>query len=436
MVKNRHEYLRRPQIVRNENNDIIMDERLDFPIPPEIYKRPWGGIPFIYSFGDCFQLPPVKMKAIYDNSPGKPDSSDNFGRVAFSEFIDADHLESTDSVIVKMDNVLRQDNQSFLKTLHNLRNGSIDDDDVQFFLSRCMDKLSVEEKHKFHNAIHLVPVWSMADKIVYEYLMSFTVPIIKIRPKYSSIRCNGENHCVSECSYPVKIALCEGCVVMLLRNFIVEYNLMNGAIGIVRKIVYKHSDGPKSKNKQLPAYVIVEFNNVTIPDNNKAFPDHPANWVPIPLVTEHCEKRCCSISTIPLRVSIALSIHKSQGMTIGPNEIFERAIVYLPDISSNQRTSPGLELVGISRVTSPEYLAIGNISTSLHISNLKKIGKSKTNDTIKTFQTYLNGRSNLSCESVKEKIKSLDINGNTTNEETYENGCKFLLTWYNSLIQP
>ena len=312
------------------------------------------------------------MKAIYDNLPGKLDSSDNFGQIAFNDFIDSDHLDSTDSVIVKMDNVLRQENRSFLKTLDNIRNGTIDDDDVEFFLSRCMDKLNTEEKYSFQNDIHLVPVWNMADKIVYEYLMSFSVPIIKIRPRYTSIRSNGENHCVSECSYSTKVALCVGAVVMLLKIFIVEHNIMIGAIDIVRKIVYKNSDGPKCENKPLPSYVVVEFKNVKVPETKKAFPNHPANWIPIPIVTEHCEKKCCSITTIPLRVSIALSIHKSQGMTIGPGENFERAVVYLPDKSRNQRSSAGLELVGISRVTSPEYLAIGNESKSLCIVSLKK----------------------------------------------------------------
>ena len=52
-LKSRHEYLRCPQIIKNEDNGIILDESLDFSLPPEIYKRPWGGIPFIYSFGDC-----------------------------------------------------------------------------------------------------------------------------------------------------------------------------------------------------------------------------------------------------------------------------------------------------------------------------------------------------------------------------------------------
>ena len=79
------------------------------------------------------------------------------------------------------------------------------------------------------------------------------------------------------------------------------------------------------------------------------------------------------MTTIPLRVCVALTIHKSQGMTIGPGENFEHAVVYLPDKSKNQKSTAGLELVGISRVTSPEFLAIGNHSKSLCIANLKKL---------------------------------------------------------------
>ena len=47
-----------------------------------------------------------------------------------------------------------------------------------------------------------------------------TTPIIKLRPIYSTIRSSGENHCVSECSYPAKVALCEGAVVMLLKTLL------------------------------------------------------------------------------------------------------------------------------------------------------------------------------------------------------------------------
>ena len=210
---------------------------------------------------------------------------------------------------------------------------------------------------------------------------------------------------------------------------------MNGSVGIVRKIVYKNSLGPRDDSKPLPAYVIVEFKNVDILQEHKAFPNYPSNWIPIPVVTDHCEKKCCSMTTIPLRVCNALTIHKSQGMTIGPGENFERAIVYLPDKSMKQKTTPGLELVAFSRVTSPEYLAIGNISTSLPISQLKKIGQNPTNEKIKSFHKYLDDRSENSCNIVRNKIKSLDNSRHGNEEGTFEGGCRFLLSWYNNLHQ-
>ena len=66
-----------------------------------------------YSFGDCCQLPPAKMKAIYDDSCGKTDSSDNIRSIAFNDFINTDHLGTTDYVVVKMDNLLRQEDPIF-----------------------------------------------------------------------------------------------------------------------------------------------------------------------------------------------------------------------------------------------------------------------------------------------------------------------------------
>ena len=265
--KHRHEQLRRPQTVLDDNGNVIFDENDNFPLENEIFERPWGGIPFIYSFGDCCQLPPVKMKSIFDNSNGRPDSSDNIGRIVFNDFISADHMDTSQSVIVKMDEVLRQDNEVFLKSLNNMRNGSIDDDDVDFLLSRCLDNLDEEERQLFQNALHLVPTWNMTDEIIFNYLDSFDTPIMKLYPKYSTIRTNGLNHCISELSYPSKIALCEGAVVMLLKNFVVEINLMNGAVGVVRKIVYKETAGPHDNTKPHPAYIIVEFRNVVIPED-------------------------------------------------------------------------------------------------------------------------------------------------------------------------
>ena len=220
---------------------------------------------------------------------------------------------------------------------------------------------------------------------------------------------------------------------MLLRNFVVELNIMNGAVGIVRKIVYKEVAGPHDDMKPHPAYIIVQFKNVTIPEEKKAFPNLPSNCIPIPVITEHCEKRCCTMTTVPLRVCIALTIHKSQGMTVGPEENFEKVIVYLPDKGRGQRSTPGLELVAISRATAPECFAIGNPITSLNRSDIKKIGQCKTTQDVKAFHHYLGERVATSQEEARNSIKELDTGAANIEDKTFDGGCEILLEWFNSL---
>ena len=52
----------------------------------EVFNRPWGGIPFIYSFGDCAQLPPVMMTALYDEKAAKPNTADLLGKLLLLNF--------------------------------------------------------------------------------------------------------------------------------------------------------------------------------------------------------------------------------------------------------------------------------------------------------------------------------------------------------------
>ena len=64
---------------------------------------------------------------------------------------------------------------------------------------------------------------------------------------------------------------------------------------------------------------------------------------------------------------------------------------------------------------------------------LEKIGVSKTNENIKTFHKYVEKRSISTCKIVTENISSIDNSSSPGEEITYENGYKFLLSWFNSL---
>ena len=53
-----------------------------------------------------------------------------------------------------------------------------------------------------------------------------------------------------------------------------------------------------------------------------------------------------------------MTIHKSQGMTVGEGMDFEKLIVYFT--VAGQRTTPGIELVAFSRVKKLEDITVGN----------------------------------------------------------------------------
>jgi len=224
--------------------------------------------------------------------------------------------------------------------------------------------LEEEEQHKFDQALHLVCTWKEAKPIVLEYLATLhrktTAPIAKMKPFFESSRDDGKNCCVQETSYPLFNALCIGAKVMLLTNFIVEeWKVLNGSVGVVKDIIYENANGPVD-SAALPAFVVVYFPQADIPEDRKFHPHLHRNCVAVPVLHERCE-RCkrCTLKTIPLRICIALTVYKSQGMTIGElNAVFQYLIVHLP--SGTARNLVGQFLVACLRVTGPERLAFAN----------------------------------------------------------------------------
>lgn len=88
------------------------------------------------------------------------------------------------------------------------------------------------------------------------------------------------------------------------------------------------------------------------------------------------------MTAIPLQVCKALSIHKSQGMTVGEGKQFQKVIVYLP-VNGNKR--PGLELVATSIAVELNDFAIGNTLSQLTIQDLLNIGRTSAYNTRKLF---------------------------------------------------
>ena len=112
-------------------------------------------------------------------------------------------------------------------------------------------------------------------------------------------------------------------------------------------------------------------------------------------------------------------------MTIGPEQTFHLAVVYLPQ--PNSSSPPGLELVPILRATDTKCFAIGHDLATLSKMFIKKIGNSKAYDLRREFEAELTVKAQVSMNGIKEHIKALDQNNET---KTYDGGCQFLLSWY------
>ena len=115
-------------------------------------------------------------------------------------------------------------------------------------------------------------------------------------------------------------------------------------------------------------------------------------------------------------------------MTIGPNEHFERCVAYL--LEGKMRTSPGLELVSLSRVTNDTFLAFGNKPANLAANKIKRIGKTKACIERRAFVEQLKEQAMITQQRTKELITDQD----TSDNKTYEGGCNTLLQWFDNTV--
>jgi|SRR5947207_342938 len=129
--------------------------------------------------------------------------------------------------------------------------------------------------------------------------------------------------------------------VMLTRNVWQTKGLYNGALGTVRAILYVDRWQPPA----LPRSVLVEFDDYIGPSivpGEKIVPITPET-----VSFDPRSQRTGSIRQIPLVLGWAITIHKSQGLTLN------RAIV---DVGDSERNT-GTTYVGCSRVRSANNLA-------------------------------------------------------------------------------
>ncbi len=133
------------------------------------------------------------------------------------------------ATIVFMDDVVRQTDTRFKDLLQNMRQGYMNDDDINLIVGRVLENMTREEQQLFQSeGLHLVPTWKQAIAINLNYLqMELQSPIASYMAKMNTSRSEGKNCCLHECRLPLRSLLYVDAKVMLLVNYIVEYKLVN-----------------------------------------------------------------------------------------------------------------------------------------------------------------------------------------------------------------
>ncbi len=268
----------------------------------EILSKPFGGIQVIFC-GDFFQLPPVNRN---DARQGDFATESNAWREA-------------DPTVCYLTEQHRQNDDEYLEILNALRDGDIRRRHAEMLLKRQDVRTlgDVTELHTINidvDAINLRKLEQL-DEVEVQYEMTTT---------------GGENYVENlkrSCLAPAILRLKKGALVMAVRNS-PDKKYVNGSIGTVVDF------------EEATDWPIVEFRN------GKTVTMQPDSWE-----LRDGDRKRAGLSQVPLRLAWAITVHKSQGMTLDQARIdLRKAFV------------PGMGYVALSRVKSLDCLSLVGIN--------------------------------------------------------------------------
>ena len=250
---------------------------------------------------------------------------------------------------------MRQSGQSpaqvlFRRILLRLRDARLTEDDWKQLMKQT--SAQVPDLAPFATALHLYPTIEAVVEHNVARLRASGQPIATIKAIHT-----GPNAAKASSDdaggLEAIICLAHGARVMLTANLWVDMGLVNGAVGTVVAICYSTGGGPP----HLPVAVMVRFDSYhgpTLPDGTIPITPLRRTW--------SASGTSCSRLQLPLKLAWAVTIHKSQGLTL------DKVVV---DIGKKE-FSTGLTFVACSRVRHLEDLLFDPPFTFQRVANLSK----------------------------------------------------------------
>jgi len=273
IAKGRREIIEKTDVLIIDEISMLHDFRLDMvdEVCRVVRKKdePFGGIQIIMS-GDFFQLPPINRG---DSRAG--------GFVVNSEV-----WRELDPVICYLQEQHRQDDEQLLEILNAIRAGDVRRHHAEILLARAEvfpdDLEQLTELHTVNIDVDKINEAKLAtiegDEVVYSQTTTGSANYVE-----------GLQRSVLA---PAELKVKKGALVMAVKNS-PDRKFVNGSIGTIIDF------------EPYTDYPIVEFRN------GKEVSMVPDTWE-----QRDGDKKRASITQIPLRLAWAITIHKSQGMTL------------------------------------------------------------------------------------------------------------------------
>ena len=276
------------------------------------YHLPFGGVQLL-CIGDLHQLPPVAQNHEWNILNEYYDSPFFFDSLAIKEQM---------PLLIELNKIYRQKEDSFVRLLNKVRNNQMDADDFEDLHLRFDPNFRPGRDEKY---ITLTSHNKQADEINEKELYKLSSTSFA----YKAV-VEGE---FPENMYPVEfeLSLKEGAQVMFLKNDAIQKRYYNGKIGVVKEL---------AKDK-----IIVDCDGFEIEVGKETWENsrYSLNRADGKLEQETLG----TFTQYPLRLAWAITIHKSQGLT------FEKVM-----IDAGAAFSSGQVYVALSRCTSLDGIVL------------------------------------------------------------------------------